>query len=536
MKTENCTERGSHAGPDFSLILSRLEKQIIGGEKADVCGRLLKRKDVWTKLNPDGRLRWAGLAQMAGDMETALEALAAVNRENPEFVRAWAERLELLSVLDRREETAQVLALARAALGEEAFQKLPPGLLEPRTQPDGSGMGKEAAPFDDYRRRQDGIAMYMNLFSGREDCFARQWVDRAAGKQGYVPVRRPMEPADLEEHLAGRKTYGIYLLDSRSRLRTGVVDADLDKSLREGRLKADEKARVKREATYLIRRMKELSIDRGLHSLAEFSGGKGFHFWFFFSEPAEASLVRQGLEELVRVLKGDLTAFHLEVFPKQDRLSGKGLGNLVKLPLGVHRLSGKPSFFLDCHSRSIEAQLDFLQKAKVIPPDVLRNAGQAGGKIVVHPRWKKWADTFPGIAAIEARCPPLAQVISACRQGGDLSVREEKVLYQTVGFLGEARKGLHHLLGAHPDYNPHMVDYRLTRLRGKPMGCRRIHSLLEFSGEPCRFEGASEYEHPLLHAGECRGPFENRSEKIENLQAALGNLQTAIRIVERFML
>lgn len=535
MKTESLTKRESHADPDFSLILSRLEKQIIRGESADICSRLLKRKDVWTKLDPEGRLRWAGLAQMAGDMETALEVLEAVNRDYPESLRAWEERLELLSLLDRREETARVLALARGALGEEAFQKLPRKLLEPRRQTDDTDLRKAAEPFDGYRRRQEGISAYMALFSGREDCFARQWADKAAGKQGYVPVRRPMEPADVEEHLAGRKTYGIYLLDSLSRVRTGVVDADLDKSLRGGRLKADENSRVKREAAYLLRRVKELSLDRGLHPLAEVSGGKGFHFWFIFSEPVEASLARQGLDALVRVLGGDLSAFQLEVFPKQDRLSGKGLGNLVKLPLGIHRLSGKPSFFLDCHGRTTEAQLDFLRKAEIDSPDGLRASKQAAGKIVVHPRWKEWAETFPGLAAIESRCPPLAQLISACRQGNDLSVREEKVLYQTIGFLGEAKKALHHLLGSHSEYNPHMVDYRLGRLRGKPMGCRRIHSLLEFSGEFCRFEGAVEYEHPLLHAGEYRKQAENRAEKIENLQSALDNLQTAIRIAERFM-
>jgi hypothetical protein len=34
-----------------------------------------------------------------------------------------------------------------------------------------------------------------------------------------------------------------------------------------------------------------------------------------------------------------------------------------------------------------------------------------------------------------------------------------------------------------PDYNPHLVDFRLSRLRGTPLGCRRIHSLLSFTGE-----------------------------------------------------
>ena len=318
MKTESTKERGLRSTTDFSLILSRLEKQIIRGERAETCAVLLKKRDVWSRLEPDERLRWAGLAQMAGDMDTALTVLETVNREHPEFLQAWEERLDLLSLLARGQDMARVLAHARAVLGEEDFRKLPQTPLEPSGAADDGSLEKAAAPFDDYRSRQDGIAAYMRLFRGREDCFARQWAEKAAGKQGYVPVRRPMEPGDVEEHLAGRKTYGIYLLDSRSQVWTGVVDADLEKSLRQGRLKADQKAMVKREVAYLLKRMKELSQDQGLHPLAEFSGGKGFHFWFLFSDPFEASLARKGLESLIQSLKGDPVSYtHLTLPTKR---------------------------------------------------------------------------------------------------------------------------------------------------------------------------------------------------------------------------
>jgi hypothetical protein len=38
------------------------------------------------------------------------------------------------------------------------------------------------------------------------------------------------------------------------------------------------------------------------------------------------------------------------MFPKQDSLNGKDLGNLMKLPLGINRKTGNRSYFVrnDC--------------------------------------------------------------------------------------------------------------------------------------------------------------------------------------------
>ncbi len=53
--------------------------------------------------------------------------------------------------------------------------------------------------------------------------------------------------------------------------------------------------------------------------------------------------------------------FNLEVFPKQDRLAGKGLGNLVKLPLGIHRGTGRRSHFVPRQGRTVWEELECLR-------------------------------------------------------------------------------------------------------------------------------------------------------------------------------
>lgn len=105
--------------PDFTLLLSRIEGEIVKGHNLSGFVKVLSRKDVWTRLPEDLQLKWAKLAQMAGAPDTTLEVLAYINQAHPEQVDAWTERLDLLMILDRREELARVLAQARDLIGEE---------------------------------------------------------------------------------------------------------------------------------------------------------------------------------------------------------------------------------------------------------------------------------------------------------------------------------------------------------------------------------------------------------------------------------
>ncbi|MBW2072982.1 MAG: hypothetical protein JRI89_17270, partial [Deltaproteobacteria bacterium] len=128
------------------------------------------------------------------------------------------------------------------------------------------------------------IGLFMDLFSGREDCFARQWANRAEGKQGYVPVRRPMEEHDVEEHLSGKKTYGIYLLHADSTVKVAVIDVDMSSRFRQGKRTGGDRSLIRRELSYLFSRMNEICQEAGLYPVVEFSGAKGYHFWFFFEQ------------------------------------------------------------------------------------------------------------------------------------------------------------------------------------------------------------------------------------------------------------
>lgn len=533
--THPAVKTGAHApAPDFRLVLRMLEQKILKGESPDQVRRVLGRSEIWRRLTPDQQTAWARLAQMAGDSETALAVLARLNRTHPDRADAWRTRLDMLTLLGRAEERAQTAAAFHRAGGPPpaAVDSGPDGLASP----EGADLEAAAAPFAERRRKEAALARFLALFAGREDSFARQWADKTGSRQGYAPVRRSLTLQDAADHIGGRRTYGIYLLMTDGRVKTAALDADLAPQYRGRPLLAADKHAIGREQTFLFSRVRELSESRGLRPLIEFSGGKGYHFWYFFDPPAEAGRAKALLESIRDGVAGDLSVFGLEVFPKQDRLSGKGFGNLVKLPLGVHRLSGKRSYFVDCKTRTPEAQLEYLNTFQPVDPAQIRWADDpAPAEVVTHPALKKTEADFPELAALCAACTPLTRVVSICRSGQEISRQEEKVLLQTLGFLPDAKPLVHHLMAGQPDYNPHLVDYKLSRVRGTPLGCRRIHALTGYEGPMCRFEGGGGYAHPLRHLGFGPPDLPPKSEKVENLSAALGNLKLAIGQVERFL-
>lgn len=516
------------SAPDYSLIFSTLEKNIIEGKQLDYCLKVLRQERIWKTLTTTQQMQWARLAQMAGDMDVAVAIWTHITQHDPTCIEAWRELIELLHLLDRKTELADVIAASTPYLKSTnlVLNKTTHESIEP-----------DDAPFERLRHHESLIKRYMKLFSGREDCFARQWVNRAEQKQGYVPVPRPMEPSDVQDHLRGTKTFGIYLLRSDSTVHVGVIDVDLAPAYRSGKISADTKRQIMRERTYLISRIKELGQQMGMEALVEFSGGKGFHFWYFFDPSIPAKLAKQALEVIASPVSKDVSTFHLEVFPKQDQLSGKGFGNLVKLPLGVHRLTGKRSVFLECANRSDQAQLQFLDRVKLSCLPTMTSALEkaATSKLIHHPACQAESKNYAELHHLSTVCPPLAQIIEICKSRQNLTLREEKVILQTLGFLSNAKTLIHYLMTFTPDYNPHLTDYKISRLRGKPLGCKRIHALMNYTGEVCQFDTPSEYAHPLLHLG-WKPDHLPLSEKADNLMAALQQLKTAIIQVERFML
>jgi len=160
-------------------------------------------------------------------------------------------------------------------------------------------------------------------FVGNPNAYALQQEDGS-----YRPVREPLTPQVLAAHLSRRITVGTYVghnVDTFGSLsRTLVFDIDSGELL---------------DAERIVGELEEnLGFDRRFIGV-EASGKKGYHVWVVLQDyRPNTELRRVGRAALV------LSGVDCEVFPKQDDV--RDLGNLVKLPGGVHRVTGKPNDFI----------------------------------------------------------------------------------------------------------------------------------------------------------------------------------------------
>lgn len=257
---------------------------------------------------------------------------------------------------------------------------------------------------------RDLAKLFASRFITRSDVKAVQ-LDRAGGGLGpgdWFPdtrvnrERRPNSPHlpvgfnmdHLLAHVSGTRTYGHYLLGQDSTCKVFAFDIDLKKQTKDwsgtwvdvqqdadaihsgispldlwlDRSKAAAPARkwYKYQMKMLAHRLASEIVALGADCAVAYSGHKGVHV-YGFTDRMPASEVREGavlvldrLDEFKAVRgknfwehKNDdpihgFQNFSIEVFPKQVSLEKNGLGNLMRLPLGVnHKAPKDPTFFLD---------------------------------------------------------------------------------------------------------------------------------------------------------------------------------------------
>lgn len=234
------------------------------------------------------------------------------------------------------------------------------------------------------------LEKYRSLFIHRDDVFA---VQHESGN--YYPERRELTDDDLTEHLAGLWSIGSYVIRPEDQT-IKFLCFDLDTH--------DEETTD--ALCGLVQRMVSLNLSHeyiaghGLPMLLlESSGSKGVHVWLFFSEPINAARVRRWVaSEFLPQWTEETGGASLEIFPKQDTVAEGGFGNLVKLPLGQHAVSGKFSEIVGYQewADSIESVQPLDVALVPDPPPVERTGSQSRG----HRTGSEPASPFPCVDQI----------------------------------------------------------------------------------------------------------------------------------------
>lgn len=221
------------------------------------------------------------------------------------------------------------------------------------------------------------IQLFMSFFKGREDVFAIRWEKES--KSGYMPAydidwnEFSMHKANggtlkdfnnkkyarltdqrILNHLDGKEVIGLYplLADNSS----WFIIADFDESL------ASKNSWIE-ECQLFIAACKSYHLPVYLERSRS---GKGGHVWLFFDAAYPAFKSRKIMLHILKVA-GIISLFdknsnYDRLFPNQDYHSGKGLGNLIALPLQKKATENNNSCFIDSFTQEpFKDQFDFLK-------------------------------------------------------------------------------------------------------------------------------------------------------------------------------
>mgnify|MGYP003734352415 CR=1 FL=1 len=453
-------------------------------------------------------------------------------------------------------------ALAAESLLEALLKRLPddPGLLERAAAVLAFAAKRRALDAEIAEVRRDAtvarpaipidrefLEAFVRQFAGREGVHAVQ-TKGEKGQWGYRPVKEPLDARLAAKHLAGDATLGTYLVRRDDTTCLMAFDLDIAKpALRRFDADPAERRRLKLKLVEEGKKLLAVAGDAGVPLLPEWSGHKGLHFWLFTDEPVPARVLRAVGRWLLDRVPPPAADLHWELFPKQDHVEPEGLGNLVKLPLGVHRRSMKRSLFLDpgsfrpaddqaraflSHRRldrtalgEILGRMTLSGEAAELPamdaephpatiaapgefpdtagPDDARGDPALSLEIVI-PLPKRFPEA---IETMFAGCRMLGSVVGRVLSGATLTGAERHVLVYLLAPLGDdGRICLHQLLNRQPGYDPNGVNREIRAVPPNPMSCAKTRKFLPVLaaevGCDCQFrvpEGC--YPSPVVLAG-----------------------------------
>jgi replicative DNA helicase len=148
---------------------------------------------------------------------------------------------------------------------------------------------------------------------------------------------RVLTPDVVEAHLQGRQTVSVRLLQpGTNTAKAGCIDFDAPKD--------GSDTEALQAVLAQAQKVQQVATDRGLPIYLEFSGRRGFHLWLFADTSLPGTTWIKALQNLC-YLSGYKPK---EIYPATATIAndGKASGRPIRLPCGIHQMSGRRNGFL----------------------------------------------------------------------------------------------------------------------------------------------------------------------------------------------
>jgi len=491
-------------------LLTRLVQKCIVEDREDDAARIFESIDMQALCGGEELILWARTAELLGKVQHAHEAYQKASEDPSVAPQALSALAQIELARGREDEAEEFLEKACTQGMSPACKQLITQEIERTIAPEPLF---EPFPLRD-ASREHAISRMLTLFRGKHGVHARQWYDRSKDQTGYVPVHEPLSRDIMEKHLNGSITVGVYPLTDDNTVYFAALDIDVQKSSLAEFLEDP----VKRSSVFsgikeYMAKIYEWSKERRIPVVFEFSGFKGVHAWYFFEKPIPAACAADLLNGCIASVGNPPPETHVEIFPRQDAHTGKGFGNLIKLPLGIHKKSKRKSIFLSHRGEPIHDGLEYINQIQLIPHDMLEEMCSSWRERLTAKKVAKLPERFEerqhgtqmdNNHEIIKRCAMIGYLVDKASRESHLSFTERKVLLGVLGHLKNGKQLLHYIIGNCSDYSPSITDHYISKLKGTPLGCNKIRRLLFYleGVVECRCSfagGGAEYATPLNH-------------------------------------
>jgi len=225
------------------------------------------------------------------------------------------------------------------------------------------------------KKQTDTVKLFREIFAGRQDIVPRHWTSVTTGRSGYSPICRsewrrpecqkgikkcacitctnaeyaPLSDLLILDHFKGKHILGVYPLFEE--MSCCFIAADFDNH-RQDRTPLED-----------VLGFYEVCEAQDIPSYALRSkSGKGYHAFIFFERPVPAWKARRVtfamLQEAEIIGDDEMISSFDRLFPNQDRLSGRGFGNLIALPFQGKAVRKGHTLFLNPNSGFTEPFAD----------------------------------------------------------------------------------------------------------------------------------------------------------------------------------
>jgi hypothetical protein len=426
-----------------------------------------------------------------GDFVRAGRALWPLLQNDPKNIEYYKEIGKILELGRHYDKALIVYQSGYDKTGNEIFKKLIHSLdfLSQDSPVDEETVEKA----DQILPSRHHLVTFSALFAGREGVYARQW-GSPTGETGYTPVHEPLTIRTAENHILGNLTLGVYPVRMDNTVNFIAFDLDLPKFVVNKVI--SQESQWKRAMGRLHKTACQLIDAAAAHDIPlylEDSGFKGRHCWIFLETPTPAGVAKKFGEILLSQLPQDSSEVSFEIFPKQGTVRKGSLGNLIKLPLGFHRKTGKRGLFIRPDGKPIESQLEFLENIEKTPRKSIYSFIQKLQTVsvvvkevpvekqetppsLIPPQLVQPYDLEqdPQIQYILLKCPVLRRIVERINQSASLTKDENIVLTHTLGHLDNGPDAVNQLLKRCVNTNP--TRFLQSRLKGNPISCPKIRS------------------------------------------------------------